>query len=408
MSGRQSSEPGKLRRKASALWALFRHQLRASRPALLLTAVLIFLLVFALTRLTRLTDDPEASPPSQMLISASLVDEDKSAIGDLVARYYEGTRIVKQIYRDTRARAMERLDSGEIFLVIYLPADFMSESRSGSQKAPIELWFNPEMGPEAYQVGLLINQYTAALDYIYGHVFGFQKLYVELGGDQDLSWKKSTAHSLNVVLTYLDRNRFNTDSDIFTVNSLVHALSGLLVLLSLLPALGVLASTLRQAWTAYEDRLLLVSGYGPLMLARLLIGFVWWSLLVLPPLYALHRGGVAVSFLSSALLLASVYLTTALVMLALGRIKAPGVTLFQAGWLLVFLLIILGGVLYPVSLFPAWLTRFAVRTPAYPVMQTIYRTLFDHSPVPVRDLLPSLYFLVPALAVGGLMGRRRV
>ncbi len=408
MSGRRNRESLRARRKFTALWALFKQQLGASRLALLLTAGLLLLLLLALNQLTRLPEDAEASPPSQAFVSASLVDDDESAIGELIARYYEGNRFVEKIYRDTRAQAMKRLDAGEIFLVIYVPDGFLSESRSGTQKAPIELWFNPDMGPEAYQVGVLISQHAAALDHIYGSIFGFQRLFVELGGDQDLSWGRATSHSLNVVMTYLDRNRFNVQGDVFTVSGAVHALSALLIVLSLLPALGVLAATLRQAWTDYEDRLLLASGYGPLMLARLLTGLVWWGLLILPLLYVLHKGGVAVSFLILALLLLSVYLTAALPMLALGRVKAPAVTLFQAGWLLVFLLIVLGGVLYPVSLFPSWLTRLAFRTPVYPVMQTIYQALFDHSLVPAQALLPTLYFLAPALAVAGLLGRRKV
>lgn len=407
MTGRQDKKTV-WQRKGPALWLIFKRDLGAAKTALLIAAAAILLLSLALSRLARLPADQEAETPLELLIAASIVDEDRSILGEMIALYFEDIRFIRAVYRDSLPRAMERLQAGDILVAIHLPAGFMSESVTGSPKQPVELWFNPQMQPEAFQVGVLMDQHAVAFDYLYSSIFGFQKLYVDLGGDEDLSWEKATSHTLNVVTAYLDRNRFTADTDIFKVNVLVHALSGLLIILSFLPAMGVLAATTRTRGTSYEDRLVMACGYGPLMTARLLVGLVWWALLLVPLLFALHTGGIAVSVFKMALLLLSLYLTAAFFMLTLGRIKAPGITLFQLGWLVVLLLLVMGGVLYPVSLFPSWLARGARYSPVYPVMQTVYRALFDHVPLTVSDLVPALRSLVPALALALLLGRRRL
>lgn len=407
MTGQQD-KGGLGQKKLPALWFLFRRDLRAARTALLIASVAIFFLSFALARLARLPLDQETETPSEFLIEASIVDEDQSILGDMIALYFEDIRLIKAIHRDTLPQAMERLQAGDILVVVHLPAGFMSESVTGTPKQPVELWFNPKMQPEAFQVGVLIDQHAVAFDYLYSSIFGFQKLYVDLGGDEDLSWEKATSHTLNVVTAYLDRNRFTTDTDLFKVNILVHTLAGLLIVLSILPAMGVLAATTRIRGTSYEDRMLIACGYGPLMTARLLAGLVWWTLLVVPLLFVLYTGGIAVSVFKMALLLLSLYLFTAFVMLALGRIKAPGISLFQAGWLILIFLLVMGGVLYPVSLFPVWLIQSARYTPAYPVMQTVYQALFAHEAIAGSDILVVLRPLVPAFALALVLGRRRV
>ncbi len=395
-------------RKLSALALLLRQDLRAARGALVIAAAAILLLSFALSRLASLPADQEAETPPGLLMAASIVDEDQGILGDMIALYIEDIRFIQTIYRDSLPRAMERLRAGDILVAIHLPAGFMSESSTGTPKQPVELWFNPGMQPEAFQVAVLLDQHTLAFDYLYSSIFGFQKLYVDLGGDEDLSWEKATSHTLNVVTAYLDRNRFTADADLFKVNTLVHALASLLIVLSILPAMGVLAATTRTRASSYEDRLLLACGHGPLLTARLLVGLVWWLLLVVPCLVALYSGGVAVSLFKMALLLLSLYLVAAFVMLALGRIKAPGITLFQLGWLFVLFLLVMGGALYPVSLFPVWLVRSARYTPVYPVMQTVYHALFEHEAIATADLVPILRSLVPASALALILGRRRL
>ncbi|MGI6613700.1 MAG: ABC transporter permease [Fastidiosipila sp.] len=394
--------------KRHAIWVLLKRELSAARTGLLVTAVVMLLFALALTSLLRISTDAGKQAPATLRIEASIIDEDHSILGSMVAIYFENIKFVRRIYRDDLLQAMKRLKAGEILCAIYLPPGFMSESAAGSPKQSVEIWFNPGMQPEAYQIGLTFNQHAGALDFLYSNVFGYQNLYVELGGDEDLSWEKTSRQALNVVAAYLDRNRFTADGDLFEVHALTHALSGVLVILSILPSVGVLASTIRSRATSHEDRLLIACGYGPLMIVRLLAGLVWWALLILPILLALRAGGIARSAFMMSLLLFSAYLVSALVMLALGRIKAPGLTLLQAGWLVILLLIVSGGAIYPVSLFPLPLTRAASYTPLYPVMQAVYRALGENVILTSRELFPQLRSLVPASVIALTFGRRRL
>ncbi|NLA71072.1 MAG: ABC transporter permease [Clostridiaceae bacterium] len=400
---------GSARKRLQAFWALIKHDLRASRTALLVTLIVVLLVsTLALRVAGQQSSSEDASKQPDLSVSASIIDEDQSILGGLLVNYLEGIRYVTAIYDDTLPRAMERLQADEIIVAFRLPPHLLEEPSTGSLRDPIELWLNPRMPAESHQLGILVRQYAAALNYVYGSVFGYQRLYVELGGDENTSWEKATGHSLNTVMMYIDRDRFVKTGDLLSFNLILYALSGVLIVLSLLPAMGVLAGTIRLAGTSYEDRLLVSCGPTSLMAVRLLMGFVWWVLLIGPLLITLRITGVLQSIFAIAFALLSVYLMMALIMLAVGRARAPGVSVLQTGWLVFFLFMVMGGVLYPTSLFPNWLDQGAKFTPLYPAMQTIYRAFLNRGVVPARDVLVTCWPLLPAFIAALLFGRRRV
>ncbi|HZK28687.1 MAG TPA: ABC transporter permease, partial [Clostridia bacterium] len=377
--------------------------------ALLVTlgaVVLLSLLVLGVAG--QQTSPEDASKQPDLSVSASIIDEDQSILGGLLVNYLEGIRYVTAIYDDTLPRAMERLREDEIIVAFRLPPNLLEQASTGSQRDPIELWLNPRMPAESHQVGILVRQYASALNYVYGSVFGYQKLYVELGGDENASWEKATGHSLNTVMMYIDRDRFVKTGDLLSFNLILYALSGVLIVFALLPAMGVLAGTIRLAGTSYEDRLLVSCGSTSLIAARFLNGLVWWVLLIGPFLITLRISGVLESTLPVAFALLFVYATMACIMLAVGRARAPGVSVLQTGWLIFFLFIVMGGVLYPTSLFPNWLHRGATFTPVYSATQTIYRAFLNRGALPARDVLVTGWPLLPAFITALLLGRRRV
>lgn len=401
-AGRQAGRFGR------AFGVLFCRELAAMRVLLLFTAATMLLMSLALAWISRVSDEDKNPVPPGLQVEASLVDDDNSQLGHALGLYFKDIKFVRAVHRDSLPQAKERLRDGQTFFILYLPPGFLSDSGAGMPKQAVELWFNPDMMTESRLVGTLLRQHAAALDFLYSAVFGYQKVFVDLGGDEDASWDRMSRHALNVVTAYLDRNRFTADSDLFQVNALVHALSGVLLILAILPSIGVLAATARSRQTAQEDRLLIACGHGPLVLARLAGGMVWWALLILPLLAVLSYAGLALSTVGPAVLLASVYLMAALVMLALGRVRAPVITVLQTGWLLILFLLILGGVLYPVSLFPVWLTRLAQFTPLYAPTQVLYLSFYNRVPMTGAQLLPLLWPLLPASLMAILFGRRRV
>ncbi len=409
MNRRRGLQDSVIRKKMRAFWALFKHDLRSSRTALLVTflAVVLFL-ALTLSVANQQAAKEEVSDIPDLSVSASIIDEDDSVLGGLLAEYLNNISYVTAIYQDTLPQAMERLEADEIIIALRLPQNLLAEVKTGSQRDPIEIWLNPRMPAESHQLAILVRQYASSLNYIYGSVFGFQKLYSELTGDEEASWQKATGHSLNTVMTYIGRDRFVKAGDLLSFNLILYAVSAVLIIFALLPAMGVLAKTIRLAGTSYEDRLLLASGPTTLLLVRLAGGLVWWFLLILPLLITLLIAGVLDSVLAIALTLLYVYFMMALIMLAVGRIRAPGVSIFQTGWLIFFLLIVLGGVVYPTSLFPNWLDQAARFTPLYSAMQTVYRGFLNKGVIALSGVFPGFWPLLLIIFPAFFFGRRRV
>ena len=388
--------------------ALLRHELRVSRTPLILVLIAVLLLSFFVRHITInfISDDPASSP--DFTVAASLIDEDRSMLGQLLMEYLKGVRYVSAIHDDSFDEAMRRMEQNDIVVALRLPSRLFEETRTGSQIEPVELWLNPRMPAESRQIAILVRQYATAFNYLYSGVFGYQKLYVELGGDEDESWKKATNHSMNALTMYLDRDRYVKTGELLSFNILLHVLSGILIIFALLPAMGVLAGTIRITGTAYEDRLLLSLGPNAPLVTRLLLGVLWWAILLLPPLLALRLSHVIQKLMPIMAILFFAYLAMALFMLAIGRIKAPGVTVLQMGWLLFFLFLVLGGIIYPTSLFPDWLNKTAAYTPFYSSMRSLYRALFLEGTLVSKQVWATAWPVVPAFLSVLLFGRRRV
>lgn len=403
-----SRAPAAFRARTRCLARLVCQELLASRTALLAALILSLLLSaagFALGARYENEEAPGLIP--DFTAAVSIVDEDQSLAGKLLVEYFESIRYITAVHKDTLPQALERLDSGQVAVVLRLPPDLFQELRTGSTREPLGLWLSPRMPVESSLIKIMIGQYTSVFNFLYGHVFGYQKTYVALGGDEDESWGRTTNHALNALAMYFGRDRYLKTGELLMTDIIFHVFAGILIIFSLLPAMGVLAGTIRLAGTSYEDRLLLACGPGPLLLYRLAGGLVWWAVLILPPLIALNLAGLLTAFIPMAAVLLAAYLTMALLMLALGRIRAHGVTLLQSGWLIFFVLLVLGGVLYPIGRFPDWLVKPAAFTPVYPVMQALYQSLYQGGTMGVRALFFAFLPLLPAGALAILFGRRR-
>jgi hypothetical protein len=397
-----------MRKSQRAFRALMRLELRAARTALLLTLTASIVLSVLLVNFAREDKKVEAEKLPVLSVAGSIVDEDDSALGQILAAYLEDLRYISAVYYDTMDQALERLEADETIVILRLPPTLFEETRTGSQREPVEMWLNPRKPAESGQASLLVRQYASVLDYLYGTIFGYQKVYVELGGDENDSWNEATRHSMNVLVMYFGRYRYAETGDFHPYNVLLHTYSAFLIVFALLPAMGVLAGTSRLAGTSYEDRLLLSSGPASMMAARLASGLLWWLVLLVPLLLALKISGLLAGVFPVAAILLAAYFTTALIMLALGRIKVPGISIMLTGWLTFLIMIVLGGVIYPTSIFPEWLNRGAAFTPIYPMMQFLYNSLYQQGTAGASDLLSALWPLLPAAVIAVIFGRRRV
>lgn len=397
-----------MRKSQRAFRALMRLELRAARMALLMAVVASIALSIFIVNFAGQDKKAEVEKLPVLSVAGSIVDEDDSALGQILATYLEDLRYISAIYYDTMDQAFERLEADETIVILRLPPTLFEETRTGSQREPVEMWLNPRKPAESGQASLLVQQYASVLDYLYGTVFGYQKVYVGLGGDESASWDEATKHSMNVLVMYFGRYRYAQVGDFRPFNVLLHTYSGFLLIFALLPAMGVLAATGRLAGSSYEDRLLLSCGPSSMMAARLGSGLLWWLVLLGPLLLALRLSGLITVVFPIVVILLAAYFTTALIMLALGRIKAPGISVMLTGWLTFLIMIVLGGVIYPTSIFPQWLNKGAAFTPLYPMRQFLYDSLYLQEAGRPANLLPALWPMLPATLIAVVFGRRRV
>lgn len=398
--------PVSFRERMRSFLAIFRCDVRAARTGLL--AVLLFFSVLVALVAPLLKNGENDEPLSKHLkFSVSVVDDEESYFGKLVVEVVEDVKYLDQVYFDTLEKAQERLDRDETILFFTLPPDLFQQTRTGSVRESIHLYLNPRKPMEAAAIATLIRQYYFAVDRIYSAVFGFQKEYEKLGGDENKSWKQTTKHALDSLNAYFTKHRFvekgrNPDKSV-----IFHALSGILLILAFIPAMGVLYQTSRMCRTDLEDRTTLIAGRISPAISRVITGLIWWVVLVIPWLVALRIAGILETMLPIALVLMAVYLAGACLMLFIGRANAATVSVYQVGWLIFFALLLFGGVFYPTSLFPAWLSTGAQFTPMNAPMQAVFNALTENGTIPTSSVLLSFWPVLPAVALAFIRIRRR-
>ena len=398
--------PVSFRERMRSFLAIFRCDVRAARTGLL--AVLLFFSVLVALVAPLLKNGENDEPLSKHLkFSVSVVDDEESYFGKLVVEVVEDVKYLDQVYFDTLEKAQERLDRDETILFFTLPPDLFQQTRTGSVRESIHLYLNPRKPMEAAAIATLIRQYYFAVDRIYSAVFGFQKEYEKLGGDENKSWKQTTKHALDSLNAYFTKHRFvekgrNPDKSV-----IFHALSGILLILAFIPAMGVLYQTSRMCRTDLEDRTTLIAGRISPAISRVITGLIWWVVLVIPWLVALRIAGILETMLPITLVLMAVYLAGAFLMLFIGRANAATVSVYQVGWLIFFALLLFGGVFYPTSLFPAWLRTGAQFTPMHAPMHAVFAALAEKGTIATSSVLLSFWPVLPAVALAFIRIRRR-
>jgi hypothetical protein len=398
--------PASFSERMRSFLAIFRHDLRVARTGLLVVILLFSVLVALIVPLFN-RDDKLDLLRTQLNFSVSIVDEEDSFFGKLFVEVVKDVQYLDKVHFDTFEKAKERLDRDETILFITLPPDLFQQTRTGSVKEPVQLYLNPRKSMEAANIATLIRQYYFAVNRVYGTVFGYQKEHEKMGGDEDESWRQTTKHALSSMAAYFAKNRFVETGRSPGKSAIFHAISGILILLAFIPAMGVLFQTSRLRGTDLEDRMTLIAGRVAPAVSRLMTGLIWWIVLVIPILVALRVVGILQTLLPIALVLLGVYLAGACFMLFVGRANAPTVTVYQVGWLIFFALLLFGGVFYPVSLFPVWLRISAHFTPMYAPMQAVFTALTENGSVPRNGILLSFWAVPPALALAFIRIKRK-
>ncbi len=404
----------KMRKTKNIFWYLrvfvnyFRRELYRMWKGMALTLLAFALVATIVIKMAQPGEMADAyyEPPT-VQFSFSIINDAEPMVGDLLRENLINIRYVEKLYDDDLDTALERLEEGEILLAMQIPDTILSAGQVGKGHKPINFWFSPLMKSDAARIITLLRQYANAINQIHSTAFGFQKVYEELTRDEEKSWQETTGHAINTVISLLEREGFIQETPEPPFNFTFHALTGIMILLSLLPGIVILVQTSRIKGTALEDRLLLSCGATVPIISRLMAGLIWWLILLGPVFISLKRILGGLSLLPAILSLFSIFLAFALSMLALGRTEIPTVTVFQLGWVILFALILTGGILYPFVLFPDWLRNLFSVSPLYYGMKVIYGSLRG-AKVETSRLLLSFWPLGPALVLALFKGRRRV
>jgi hypothetical protein len=401
-------DPRTLLQHLRVFFVYFRRELSKTWKSMAAVLLIFASISLLMVSLANPAEGKEAyfSPPA-IQFSFSLIDEDDSIIGSALKENLIDVRYVREIFDDDLETAMQRLEDGEILLAMQLPDTLLTAARIGSGHEPINIWLSPHMKADAARVTALLRQYSIAVNLIHSTSFGFQSIYEDLTGDADRAWKETTSHAVSSVMTVIEREGFVQESEEPPFDLFFHAIAGILILLSLVPGILILVQTSRLRGTALEDRLLLSAGPTIPVLSRLLIGIIWWLILTGPIFLSLNSMLAEADLRPAVLVLFTGFLATALVMMALGRTSLPTITSFSLGWVIVFALILTGGILYPNTLFPDWLRRIFSFTPLHYTMKVVYGSLMG-AKIETAKILLAMWPLSPALLLGAFKGRRCV
>ena len=399
-------------RSIRSFLSYFRYDLRRNIKSMIAVLLAIVILLF----IAKSSVNPEAREEKTDNIplnqrSFSLVNEDDSEMGAMFVTGLKRLTFLDKVYLDDMQTAIRRLDNQETVLMARIPEGLYESANSGKSDVSVEVWFSNWLKMESYYISTLIKQFVVSAKHSISSVFGFQKTYAQLSGNENKAWEETTKITIDYLVTVLNRMSFlqKNESPPFAMEAYI--LPAILLLLSSLPGIIVLMSTASIRATAYEDRLLLHCGTVIPLLSRLLIGCIWWILLVVPVLFVIRgmQPGLAIGKIS--VLLFGSFLSLSLFMTALGRLDTPMATLFQLGSAILFALLVLAGAIYPIHLFPAWLRRVAAITPLYYTMQMLYRFIAQawmKVDIAMEGVLLTFWPIIPSALLAWKYGRRKV
>lgn len=403
----KSSAAKKPRQQLSAFGAYFRHELKKNRRGMIIILLILVLAAGLVVFIIEPISDEDGKRKSPVIQFAfSLIDEDQSIIGEVLTESFLKTKYISAIYDDDLPTALRRLDDGETAMAMRIPSNLFEDVQHGSVQ-PVDIWLSPIMKTDVARFSSLIRQYALSLNLIHSTAFGFQRVYLNLTGDEDASWKETSRHAVDTITSLIERDSFLTEDSEPPFRLFAHASAGIMILVALLPGIVILVQTSRLNNTALEDRILLSCGSTIPIISRLLTGFIWWLVLSVPPLITMKIMASHLTIYPAAIVLVGIFLAMSMAMIALGRAEIPTVTVFQLGWGIFFALVLTGGILYPTVLFPDWLRTAFSFSPLYYAMRVVYRTVMAVQ-VTTGDVLLALWPLPPALLLCVIKGRRRV
>ncbi len=373
------------------------YHLRENWGLRVLVFALLLPLFFFMLRGLPLLDDQDLQVFARF--SLSIVEEDESMISQLIKDQLSSIEIVEQIHLESLARAEQRLADNEILLILYIPPGFFAQTMQAQQRAALEISLNPNMPTEAGMFVQFINDLAQGLSSVQAAYFAYGDLAWELYQDDQLYDKMLEATFIRLFLKALGRHEALALSDVLQFKKHIYVASSFFCIFTmLLSLLNFLLVQQEKNSNVLERQIACGIAWWQQFLARQLANTVW-LLVGFTPLLALIRSifpEARLGWLSLAICL--LYWTSAALAQAYSLYGPVSESKIIAAWLLIFLLLLVGGCIYPLTLLPAWLGPLSRLSPAFWASGMISQGLGGPS-APV-GLLPAW---VAMLLVTGLL-----
>ncbi|MDW7658641.1 MAG: ABC transporter permease [Bacillota bacterium] len=320
-------------------------------------------------------------------ISLSIVDDDRSLISQILIEQLSDIGMIDAIFLDTLTRAQSRLAANEILLVIVIPAGFYDQTSHGSERSPLKVLINERMPAETAIFVRFLNNLADSIVAVQSAYYAFGEQVRPLYDNEQSYYRQMDATFIQLFLKMLGRKSFITITGEFQLHTVSFVISALLCLLTLLTALMNLLQVQQDRRNNLPDRLHAAGiTWWQLLLARQLAGAVWLAAGFAPllsGLFLFDRQMNRIPVIGAVVLL---YWVGS----ALGQAWAQAGTIGEAkvmgAWLILFVMLLLGGCIYPLALLPDRLQLFSRLSPAYWAFSMIYGAYNGHSPTGISWL----------------------
>ncbi len=338
-------------------------------------------------------------------LSVSIVDPESSLISDALAGILGGMNGMGEVYREDLETARARLDNNEILLILQIPEGFFARSQSFDKRPPVTLYLNPRMPAET---AVFVRALRSVADSITGmqaaymsFAQGIRPLYTDID-----TYNKQLGETFSQVAVWaLTRRAILTTNETARMSTPLHVISSLVCLLCMQTGLLLIAQAGEERKSGVIYRLALSRApWWASPLARQLAGLLWAGVSFAPLIVGLK------SYYPQArleLLLPAVfclYWVTASLCQAAGYLSRGGGLALPGAWLVLLVLLLLGGCVYPETLLPAVIKPLMPFSPAYFAYKTVYAGL-QGGTLPAGAALAFVWMAAFSAVVLGLAWR---
>jgi ABC-type multidrug transport system permease subunit len=339
------------------------------------------------------------TPAIYQPVRLSIVDDDNSLISYTLADQFGDLSTVDKIYVESLESAKQRLDANEILLILVIPPNFYEDTVQGRERSSLTVYLNERMPAEAAIFVRLLKNMSASITAMQSSLFAYMDLSRPLFADEADFYSAADRASANLVFRLVGRQSIVQVDESSKFGTTLHVISSIACLLALLTGLLVLVQVQQERRHGLHERLLLAGVPGwQLLLAKMLIGMLWLFAGFAPLLAAFARFYPKLDLWPIVVAVILMYWIAALLGQALGYLGRPDDTALLAAWLALFLLLLLGGCIYPWPLLPDWLQWLGRISPARWGYLLVYRALTGQAFHPDA----AIWLLVTTSLAGGL------